>query len=48
MSYAAARAIGVYLGPEELSEDPIELTIGVAPDPAACQPAAEQPPQSGH
>jgi hypothetical protein len=44
MSYA----IGVYMGPEELSEDPIVTTVGVAPDPVTSRPAATQPPQSGH
>ena len=36
ISYAAARAIGVYAGPEATNTDPITVEIGVAPDPTAC------------
>lgn len=43
MSYAAVRAIGAYVGPEETSLDPIQIEIGVAADPSACGPAS-----SGH
>eukprot|EP01051_Picozoa_sp_SAG22_P009738 SAG22_NODE_834_length_6927_cov_7.202402_3_plen_143_part_00 len=54
MSYAAVRALGLYAGPERVLDDPIEVTIGVAPDPAGCTgrpqapPPAPPPAGSGH
>ena len=48
MSYAAVRAIGAYRGPEEVSDDPIRITIGVMPDPIRCVPATPPPPGTGH
>ena len=49
MSYAAVRAIGAYRGPEEVSDDPIRITIGVMPDPIRCVPAPPPPPPgTGH
>ena len=48
ISFAAARAIGVYMGPEELNEDPLVITIGIAPDPATCRAAGSGGGGGGH
>ena len=38
ISYAAARAIGVYEGPEKLNQDQVKIEIGVAAGSSKCQP----------
>eukprot|EP01047_Picozoa_sp_COSAG01_P017482 COSAG01_NODE_927_length_12693_cov_16.333810_6_plen_116_part_00 len=42
ISYAAAKAIGVYVGPEQANSDAIQIQIGVAPNPELCRASASE------